>query len=238
MNIPNRQLFATRVAIAFHLVGFIAIVLFKSSFFISLTPLNLIICTALIFWTQKKINSAFLLFCLAGFTIGFTAEYIGITTGKLFGSYAYGSSLGPKWNGVPWIIGAQWMVITYCIGICMHMLHVKLTTNQLSKKGDPQLKTKAIIHNSKKWIIISTLIDGAFLAVLFDWVMEPAAIKLGFWQWENGEIPKSNYYSWLFLSIPILAAFHFLPFKKQNIFAVHLLLIQFMFFLLINTFYK
>jgi putative membrane protein len=236
MNTISRQQIATFIALAFHIPGFIAIAFFKSQLFISFTPLNLLVCTVLIFWTQQVINTAFLSFCLLSFSIGFVAEYIGINTGLLFGNYAYGNLLGPKWHGVPWIIGLQWMVITYCIGICMHMVHKKLALTSVEQQEKTQLEQKVTAKNSKRWIFFSTIIDGALLAVLFDWVMEPAATKLGYWQWSENEIPGSNYYSWWLISIPILVAFYYLPFKKQNIFALHLLLIQFMFFLLLNTF--
>ncbi|MES2647714.1 MAG: carotenoid biosynthesis protein [Bacteroidota bacterium] len=237
MNKINRQQTATLISLAFHISGFIAIAIFKSPLFIALTPLNLIICALLIFWTQEIINAAFLTFCLVAYTAGFIAEYIGIHTGILFGDYTYGELLGPKLNGVPWIIGLQWLVTLYCIGISMHMLHKKLAS--LTPKSEPAetVNRKTFSFSSKGWVFLSTVIDGALLAVLFDYVIEPSAIKLGYWKWTENEIPNSNYYSWWFVSLLILTAFHLLSFKKQNLFAVHLLLIQFMFFLLINTFY-
>jgi bisanhydrobacterioruberin hydratase len=237
MNKINRQQVATIIALAFHISGFIAIAVLKSPLFIALTPLNLIICAALIFWTQEVINTAFLVFCLSSYVAGFIAEYIGIHTGLLFGNYTYGEVLGPKWNGVPWIIGLQWMVTLYCIGISMYMLHQKIAS--LTPKAEPAepVNRKAFSFSAKRWVFLSTVVDGALLAVLFDYVIEPAATKLGYWKWAENDIPSSNYYSWWFVSILILTAFYFLTFKKQNLFAVHLLLIQFMFFLLINTFY-
>ncbi|NEM04400.1 hypothetical protein G3W01_24170 [Escherichia coli] len=36
---------------------------------------------------------------------------------------------------------------------------------------------------SKRMVTISLVLDGALLTVFFDWVMEPVAVKLGFWQW-------------------------------------------------------
>jgi putative membrane protein len=236
MNTISRQQIATFIALAFHIPGFIAIAFFKSQLFISLTPLNLVVCMALIFWTQQIINTAFLFFCLLSFSIGFIAEYIGINTGLLFGKYKYGDVLGPKWNGVPWVIGVQWMITTYCIGICMNMIHKKFSVVKAPEADATQIEQKAAVQNSKNWILLSTIIDGSLLAVFFDWVIEPVAVKLGYWRWSDNEIPMSNYYSWWLVSVPILAAFYYLPFPKQNIFALHLLLIQFMFFLLLNTF--
>ena len=236
MNIITRQQIATFIALAFHVSGFIAIAVFKSPLFISLTPLNLFVCVILIFWTQQKINTPFVIFCLCSYAAGFTAELIGINTGVLFGNYSYGHVLGPQFKGVPWMIGVQWMVTLYCIGISMNMLHQKLAKAQIDLSSTA-VEQKALAKRSERWRFLSTVIDGALLAVLFDYVVEPAAKTLGYWHWNDDSIPKSNYYSWWIVSVVILVLFHFLSFKKQNLFAVHLLLIQFMFFLLINTFY-
>jgi putative membrane protein len=236
MNKQKRQQIATFIALAFHISGFIAIAFFKSALFISLTPLNLFVCAALLFWTQEIINGSFLIFCFFSYTAGFIAEYTGINTGILFGSYSYGEVLGPKWKGVPWMIGLQWMVTMYCIGISMSMLHRKLADMQV-KQDLPPIEKKALAVRAGRWTFLSTIVDGALLAVLFDYVIEPAATKLGYWHWTDNDIPRGNYYSWWLVSVVILAVFYYLTFKKQNLFAVHLLLIQFMFFLLINAFY-
>lgn len=221
----DKQQIATLIALAFHISGFIAIGFFKSALFISLTPLNLLVCLVLIFWTQEKLNTSFFLFCLLAFSVGFAAEYVGVHTGLLFGNYVYGDILGFKIGGIPIMIGVQWLVTIYCIGIGMDMLHQRL----LSRSPD------AYKRFPKWWVILSIIGDGALIAVLFDWVIEPVAIRLGFWQWAGSEIPMLNYYSWWGVSALLLTVFHFLPFKKHNLFAVHLLLIQFMFFLLLRT---
>jgi bisanhydrobacterioruberin hydratase len=82
---------------------------------------------------------------------------------------------------------------------------------------------------------ISVIVDGATLAVFIDWIMEPVAVQLGYWKW-NGEIPIYNYICWFVVAIAMLAIFHFCKFNKQNKFAVHLLMIQVLFFLLLRTF--
>ena len=85
--------------------------------------------------------------------------------------------------------------------------------------------------------LLSIIVDGATLAVFFDWLMEPVAINLKYWHWNgNGEVPFFNYFCWFIISILLLAVFHFCKFEKRNKFAVNLLLIQVMFFLLLRTF--
>ena len=222
----NKFQIATLIALAFHVSGFIAIALFKSELFISLTPLNLIICTALIYVSQTSLSKWFIAFSILAIIIGFSAEWVGINTGFLFGNYTYGKTLGYKWQGVPLLIGFQWFVTLYCIGCAMHMLVERLKArNPLAFERFP-----------KWWMVVSLIGDGALIAVIFDWILEPVAVKLNFWTWADGQIPMMNYYSWWAVSCCLLAIFHFLPFHKQNIFAVHLLLIQTMFFLLLRTF--
>jgi putative membrane protein len=145
----KRRRIATGIALAFHISGLIAIGIFKSQLFIDLTPLNLLVCAALVIYTQQAPLQNFLVFAAAAFVLGFAAEYVGVNTGFLFGEYQYGTVLGPKWN--------------------------------------------------------------------------------------NGEIPWLNYLSWYGVSLLILFIFHKLSFDRGNLFAVHLLLIQFMFFLALRT---
>ncbi|MES2778098.1 MAG: carotenoid biosynthesis protein [Bacteroidota bacterium] len=217
---------ATFIALLFHVSGFIAIAFFKSQLFIHLTPLNLLVSFALVLFTQEKINLHFLLFLLLVFSIGFTSEWIGTNTGKLFGQYQYGQVLGPKWQGVPWIIGVNWVLTIYCIGIAMNMLHKKLVSRQ----------PEAASTMGKRWLQVSLIVDGAALAVLFDWIIEPVAVRLGFWQWKDAVVPSFNYWCWFGISLLLLVIFRFLRFDKHNLFAVHLLLMQLMFFLLLRSF--
>ena len=84
------------------------------------------------------------------------------------------------------------------------------------------------------WAIV---LDGALLATAFDWLMEPVAVKLGFWTWlGDGAIPFKNYWSWFLVSAFLLLLFRKLPFPKHNQFAIHLLLIQSLFFLILRTY--
>lgn len=217
---------ATFIALLFHVPGFVAIAFFNSQVFIHLTPLNLLVSFALVLYTQEKINLPFLIFILLAFSIGFGSEWVGINTGKLFGQYWYGQVLGPRWQGVPWIIGINWFIIIYCIGVAMSMLQKKLVNRQ----------PEAAATLGKKWLQASLVVDGAALAVLFDWIIEPVAVRLGFWQWKDGLIPTYNYWCWFAISLLLLLVFRFLRFDKHNLFAVHLLLIQLMFFLLLRSF--
>ncbi len=229
LNNLSKYQIATFLAILFHLVGLIGILFFDNPFFIESTPFNLLLSGALLMWTQEEKNKYFYFFVLLTFAVGFTVEVIGVNTGFLFGNYSYGKVLGFQWQKVPLVIGVNWFIVIYCCGISMYSLLTRVIKQVAEKTQAPPQVLKAI----------SVITDGATLAVLFDWLIEPVAVKLGFWQWQgDGDIPLYNYVCWITISALLLTAFHFLKFNKQNKFAINLLLIQVMFFLLLRTFLK
>ena len=222
----SKNTLATGIAVFFHLIGLLGILVSSNkSFFIAATPYNLLLSLLLIIWTQKNKNYFFYGFLLLAVSLGIIAEIVGVNTGILFGDYSYGSVLGLKIKQVPVIIGVNWFILIYCCGIGIHTLLMKAIAKIAEQSGKPPLTLKAL----------SVIIDGATIAVFFDWVMEPVAVDLGFWKWDTGEIPFYNYLCWFIVSLILLALFHFSNFNKQNKFAINLLLIQFMFFLLLRT---
>ena len=218
---------ATAIAVLFHTIGLVGILYFDKNFFIQSTAFNLLLSFALLIWTQTEKNKFFFLFFLACFFVGITVEIIGINTGILFGDYTYGNVLGLKFKNVPVLIGINWFIIIYCCGISIHTLLMKAINRIAADTGKNPAAIKAL----------SVIVDGATLAVFFDWLMEPVAVKLGYWTWNgDGSIPMFNYICWFVISLLLLTIFHFAKFSKQNKFAVNLLLIQLMFFLLLRTF--
>jgi len=221
----SKHQLATTIAVLFHAIGLIGILYFDKQFFINTTALNLLLMFAFIIYTQQNKNLHFYIFIFIAIIIGIVVELIGTQTGLLFGNYEYGTVLGPMVKNVPWVIGINWFMIIYCCGISMKMLLQKITATI-----DADVNTRRPILKT-----LSVIIDGATLAVVFDWLMEPVAIQLGYWKW-SGDIPVFNYACWFLVSLVLLLIFHFLKFDKANKFAVDLLLIQAMFFLLLRTF--
>ena len=225
--IRNKQQSALAIAIIFHTVGLVGILLVNKDFFISLTPLNLLLSFALVLWTQEDKANYFWLFVLICFVTGIFTEWLGVNHQLLFGEYKYLSPLGVQWQGVPLLIGVNWFVIMYCCGMTVQLILNKIW-NRLKDDDMPVRRDVGF------WAIV---LDGALLATFFDWVMEPVAVKLGFWQWlGDGSIPFKNYWSWFLVSVFLLLLFRLFQFKKNNLFAVHLLLIQLLFFLILRTF--
>ena len=216
------------IVLLFHISGAIGI-LFSPyrDWFIQNTPLNLCLMSLLLIITQKQKNRAFFLFFIAAFIVGFTTEIIGVNTSLLFGHYKYGSVLGIKYFSVPLLIGINWFIIMYCTGVIADQLY-GWSNKKLSEAG---AEIKPVVR------LVSFIIDGALLATLFDFIIEPVAVKMGFWQWlDNGQIPFYNYVCWFFISLLLLTVFRLLSFDKNNRLAVHLFIVQVLFFLLLRVF--
>jgi len=100
-------------------------------------------------------------------------EAAGVYTGLIFGVYSYGDVLGIKMLDVPVIIGLNWVIVI-------------LGTTHLAKK---------LVDN--KFLV--ALYAGVF-AVVFDFFLEPIAVKFNFWNWDNGIIPLQNYVAWFVIT--------------------------------------
>ena len=223
----TRTQVATSLAVLFHTIGILGIFFFDRDFILRTTPINLLLMFVLLVWTHREKNLSFWFFFIFVFLTGTAVEIIGVNTSALFGEYQYGKALGYQLYNVPLMIGINWFLIIYCCGISIHTLLTKAINRLAADTGKTPAALKAI----------SVIIDGATMAVFFDWVMEPIASKLNYWNWGgNGSIPFFNYLCWFLISVFLLALFHYSKFNKQNKLAVNLLLIQLMFFLLLRTF--
>lgn len=80
------------------------------------------------------------------------------------------------------------------------------------------------------------IILGALLMVLFDFIMEPVAIELDFWSWENNIIPMYNYISWFVISL-VTMYFCFVLFKTNKGIVKQVFIAQMAFFLILNIKY-
>ncbi|MFT5778619.1 MAG: putative membrane protein [Crocinitomicaceae bacterium] len=137
---------------------------------------------------------------------GFIIEWIGVHTGALFGEYCYQSALGFKILGIPLVIGLNW----YCIVLA-----------------------SVSISNYLKVNIILKAIIAALLCTFLDVLIEPVAIKFGFWEWNSTEIPLYNYICWFIFSfIFALVALRYL--KRPSKTATALFITWAVFFILLN----
>ena len=130
--------------------------------------------SALVIFVASRNKIDFVVFMAIAFVVGFGAEAIGVNTGYLFGDYSYGTNLGPKFLGVSLVIGINWGVLA-------------LGSASLVKRFVSSLGLK---------IILSSL-----LMLSVDLLMEPVAIKSGFWSWGGYDVPLYNYVCWFLVAV-------------------------------------
>lgn len=174
---------------------------------ISITPYVLIVMGIYILLiSDVRSDNKFILWFVFSYIITLLLEITGVKTGLIFGEYVYGNTLGFKVAEVPLIIGFNWLfVILGGIGI--------------GKKF------------SENKIVIS-LIAG-FTAVIFDLVLEPAAIEMDYWNWVSGEIPLQNYLAWFIITFVISIFYCCMKSNAGKEYFIHYLIAQFIFFLLL-----
>jgi putative membrane protein len=207
-SLPRQSLkWSLFVTLLVHVSGAIGMTFFNREFFVGFTAVNLLLMFILLLWNETELRFTYLKAILFAFVAGLFAEIIGVNTGILFGDYHYSKIFGEKLMGVPILIGLNWFCIVYA-------------------SFQVVLKFIKSVHLNSFAIAFLT----AFLATLFDFVMEPVAIELGFWQWHTPEIPFLNYACWFIISFLIALFFHWVGVKKNNPFAVYLFFIQLLFF--------
>lgn len=192
--------------IVVYLVGIISVLLGHAQQLMLLTPFNLLFAAALMLFNAKGLNLNYILWFVVVGVAGFLVEWLGIETGLVFGSYAYGAGLGIKLFDVPLLIGVNWAVLVFSV---------------------------AAISRGWKTNLWLRAAGAAFLMVLYDVLLEPVAISFDFWSWEDSQVPLQNYLAWWAIAwVMLLGVNKFVP-NRENFLAPYLLIIQSLFFLLL-----
>ena len=197
------------LAILFYTVGFLGFTHPEySNQFKLLVPFHLLLMFVLMLISHEDKNEAFWTFVLATFAAGFLIEFIGVTTGLIFGNYSYGATLGPKFAGIPVLIGVNWILVIYSAGVFLKIFGIKNHT------------IRALL--------------GALVITALDFYIEPVAIKYDYWSWAGHQVPFHNYVGWFVFSFALLRLFYHLKFRKNNFAAIVLFIVQFVFFFVLN----
>jgi bisanhydrobacterioruberin hydratase len=176
--------------------------------FIRLMPLTILLSIALLFHFHTPWKPRHVaLFALIAIT-GYLVEVAGVITGHVFGEYQYHHALGVQVFGTPLLIGVNWLMLTYCVYVIGRQ-HLNLSP-------------------------VPTVLTGASLKLVYDYVMEPVAIRLDMWTWAGDDIPLQNYVAWFVISVVFLSLLHIFKIKFENKLAAWLFGIQFLFFLSLN----
>jgi putative membrane protein len=173
-----------------------------------LTPFTLLLTGGVVFYnTLKHSDKRIILWCVGTYFVTFLLEVIGVKTGLIFGGYNYGDVLGFKILDTPLIIGLNWMFI---------ILGVVLLVDKFFEN-----------------VIVSVFFTG-FIAVLFDYILEPVAINLGYWNWDNIEVPFQNYVAWFIIAVLAAVFFKLLKIEVRSPIPVQYFFVQLIFFLILN----
>lgn len=195
--------------VVFYLVGFLGLSFNETRpFFLGLVPFHILLMSGILFANFAKIPNKTVYAVLAICVVGFIIEVIGVKTGVIFGRYYYGNTLGFKVIGVPLVIGLNWFIVIFSVGGLLRSI----------------LKSKKVLRT----------VLGAFILVGLDYLIEPVAIKLDYWTWENNIIPFQNYIGWFFVSLVMMTFYNYFDFKKTNTVHKTLFYAQLLFFIALN----
>ena len=191
-----------------HISGALGLLYYDIIFFAALTPINLYLTALLLMINQKNPRIKELIGIGLIFFTGIIVEYLGVNYNLIFGEYEYGKNMGPKFFGVPFLIGVNWIIITLTAGGI---------ANTFFKKN--------------KYL---TILFGSILMVFIDFFIEPVAPVLDFWEFKGNIVPISNYTGWLFTGL-ITQSIYYITFKeKEFTFSINLYSAILVFFLLLN----
>ncbi|MFB6343812.1 carotenoid biosynthesis protein [Saccharicrinis sp. FJH62] len=191
------------------LVGIIGFAIpFSRPVFQAMTPIVILLAViGSIRYHDGDRNLKMILVSLFILLAGFSIEVIGVKTGIIFGTYSYGKVLGPKLMGTPVIIGLNWLLLIY-------------TARAMVEYWD-----------TSEWIKVPVV---AILVTAFDIVLEPVAIKLGFWSWEAIQVPLQNYLAWFGIALIFSSLMTLSKVKLMNEMGGPLFFMLFLFFLVLN----
>ena len=125
----------------------------------------------------KVVRAVFALMAVAA--IGFAAEYIGSTTGVLFGEYDYTSALQPQIAGVPVIVLLAWFMMVWPL----------------------TLLSLFLVPTASMWLRASLT---GFMMMSWDFFLDPQMVGENYWVWSDpgtalpgiDSIPLFNYACW------------------------------------------
>jgi putative membrane protein len=195
------------IIVIFHTVGFVGLQSTKREYFLSLSPLNLLLSFSCLVLSFEHFTRRLFLAILVVGVVGFLAEYIGVHTQLLFGDYHYGKNLGFKLVEIPLVIAVNWAMLSF--------------------------SALAIVFSIRVPLVVKALLSAGLMTFL-DVLIEPVAITSDFWSWADGIIPMYNYVCWFVLSFILHFWLLKRGVVEQNTVGIGLYVILVLFFGLLN----
>lgn len=202
--------FSSLILLIIYIVGYIGLHSEYQTYFLKLTPWNLIISALIIFFkpiketlskssTNEKLSGTVIqktslktIFTFLAFYFSFwLIELIGVYSSFPFGCYYYGDNLGFKILDIPLIIGLNWLLL-----LCVSE---KISEALILKIFPKILTADQIFKKITKINLVKSLITASIM-LFIDILIEQHAARLGYWFWQDNIIPVNNYLSWFFIS--------------------------------------
>ncbi len=173
------------------------------TYFRELTPYHLLITAVITLFFHQPWDRRIAIFLVSIGILGWVIEVFGVHSAWVFGAYHYGKVLGWAPAGVPLLIGLNWAILVYAIG----MILLTIPFPDWVKAG-----------------------IGSTTLIAFDMALEKFAVSKGLWIWEADAIPFQNYIGWFIISFLFLLVFFRMRFPVRNPLALPFMLIQAIFF--------
>lgn len=117
---------------------------------------------------------------------GFFIEVLGVHTGVPFGGYGYSGQLGPRWFGVPPLVGLAWTMLAW---------PAALTARRLVRRP------------------LARVIVGAWALAAADVFLDPQLVTAGAWRWHDATpglpgvpgVPLTDFAGWLLVALVLSA---------------------------------
>jgi uncharacterized membrane protein len=148
--------------------------------------------------------------CVGG---GLVAEALGWRTGWPFGSYRYGSTLGPKLLGVPMVVPLAWAMMGWPALLAGRRVGQRWVDRRGVSEPDCRISGadgEATVLSGRKVRVITAVV-GSLVLTSWDLFLDPQMVGAGHWRWLptsgpwlNG-IPLLNTAGWFVIGVLMIA---------------------------------
>jgi bisanhydrobacterioruberin hydratase len=156
------------------------------------------------FFVKARGWRGFFVLLLLSFFVYFI-ESVGVVSGFPYGFFNYTQRLGFFVGVVPWTVSFGWVPLL-------------LASWFLTEKFFSLSFRKSVVFDY--FLFLKKLFVGAFIFMVFDFVLDPGAVSIGFWEWhKNGfyyGIPLSNFVGWFFSGLVGLLIVYFIVGENLN----------------------
>jgi bisanhydrobacterioruberin hydratase len=168
-------------------------------------------------------RQALILFVVCG-SVSYAAEWIGVHSGRWFGSYSYGPSFAPLVFGVPLAIPFAWLMLLVIAKAFAPVRNKRRIWQGLSLEESESGQKKRLLRSRKRQRRRQFWLPSLWAAVMvtsMDLLLDPVANQKRYWSWAAPEhtssslttfysVPLSNFVCWLITALLILNIVNYL----------------------------